>query len=32
MLEYPSTSGYDDMDNVVSKSTVLEPQKIEIIK
>ena len=25
MLESPSTSGYDEMDNGVSKSTVLEP-------
>ena len=32
MLESPSTSDYDEMDNVVSKSTVLEPTIKHLMK
>ena len=32
ILEFPSTSYYDDMDNGVSKSTVLEPTVRHLMK
>ena len=32
MLEAPSTSDYDEMDNVVTKSTILEPTIKHLMK